>query len=549
MANEIVKRTIHVHFSDAQKAAMADQMADIQAQIESTTEQKKQALGDANAKLTTLRAQASKYAHAVREGEGDIEVDCMWRLDPHKPFRHLWNLDTMEIIATEGFQDPKKKKDDKQLDLTAATPAPPPTGNAPAAGSEPGAQIIKVNFAPRPPCPAPVEKNPGGICGQDGDVDHHEGFCAAHFASLDGETRGMIVDALRERRRSQRVQAAADRQKKQVEDAIATPEEEKRAKERQGQLAELRANHKAAVGIHGAAEPLDGKQRCTNCNGVLSTDGAMFVATMSLVQVAEDGSMTILADGKFTCSRPSDTELLAATVAALPPEERAQALAAAGLAEDAPATAPAEEAAAAGGAAAPVGPEPQAPEVSEYTEFNAVKWPLCPGCGEDGLWSVSNPPDVKTIVRCSECRWRPKADPIPTRHLAPVPAERTAVEGNATTIKIGEREINVTGIADPSRLIKTGPCPHAAAGDACYTCTAAAAEGERVRMAEGALGAEPEDAAPPAAGECAKVRRTLTAHESKTKEAVCHACNKILKVRPVVEAGTYVATLAKHKRQ
>lgn len=68
----------------------------------------------------------------------------------------------------------------------------------------------------------------------------------------------------------------------------------------------------------------------------------------------------------------------------------------------------------------------------------------------------------------------------------------------AATIKIGEVEIDATGIDNPSRFAITGPCTHFDDQTPCVTCTTAAIAGERRRMA---------DEAKAAAGKPAKRRK------------------------------------------
>ena len=61
-------------------------------------------------------------------------------------------------------------------------------------------------------------------------------------------------------------------------------------------------------------------------------------------------------------------------------------------------------------------------EWSQFTRFRADGWPLCPGCGEDELWTPWTPPAdaeatfddyvankfddyVANKLRCLACRW------------------------------------------------------------------------------------------------------------------------------------------------
>ena len=42
-----------------------------------------------------------------------------------------------------------------------------------------------------------------------------------------------------------------------------------------------------------------------------------------------------------------------------------------------------------------------------YPQRRADGWPLCPGCGDDELWSAAVPATVDTIVSCLGCGWKP----------------------------------------------------------------------------------------------------------------------------------------------
>ena len=53
-------------------------------------------------------------------------------------------------------------------------------------------------------------------------------------------------------------------------------------------------------------------------------------------------------------------------------------------------------------------------EWSQFTRFRADGWPLCPGCGEDELWTPWTPTAgeeaglddyVANKLRCYACRW------------------------------------------------------------------------------------------------------------------------------------------------
>lgn len=53
----------------------------------------------------------------------------------------------------------------------------------------------------------------------------------------------------------------------------------------------------------------------------------------------------------------------------------------------------------------------------------------------------------------------------------------------ASCIKIGDVEINTTGLADPDGLARSGPCPHRQDNDLCIACTQDAVQAERDRIA------------------------------------------------------------------
>lgn len=217
----IFKRAFTVHFSTAQLASLSHQMADCQRVIEDLEDDKKKAAADFKTRLDTLDAQRREYAKAVRDGEGEIYIPCIWKPDPARPVEHCWNLETMEAIETRPL--PKSaRKGSEQLDLVTPSPAGGPDGNAPAAGSEPGADVLHVQFAPLPPCPGPAE-SAFGVCADD--VVPSERFCARHMATLDEGARAAILDAVFERARIARLEAAARRR----EAKLMSEEEEEAA--------------------------------------------------------------------------------------------------------------------------------------------------------------------------------------------------------------------------------------------------------------------------------------------------------------------------------
>lgn len=244
---EIIRKNIHVRFSTEQRAALADQMADVQSSIDGVEDAKKKEMAGFNAKLKVLRSRMHEYATAVRDGEGDIVVECMWKPDPGKPFEHLWRLDTYEQIETrplagsakpagKGATPAKAADAERQTSLLATTPAGPGDGKAPAAGAAPGEQpprpgatVTRLRIGPMPPCPAPVKEAPGGICGADGDRDYCEGFCQKHHAELPVEQRRGILEGIADMRRQMRVQEASERRARQQADAIASEDDVKRA--------------------------------------------------------------------------------------------------------------------------------------------------------------------------------------------------------------------------------------------------------------------------------------------------------------------------------
>jgi hypothetical protein len=48
-----------------------------------------------------------------------------------------------------------------------------------------------------------------------------------------------------------------------------------------------------------------------------------------------------------------------------------------------------------------------------YLRFKDDGWPLCPGCGDDELWSPAVPATVDTIASCLNCNWRPGSPVAP----------------------------------------------------------------------------------------------------------------------------------------
>lgn len=215
---DIIKKTVHVHFDDAQLAALSHQMADVQSQMEAVKLEKSEANKKFGVRLGLLTDRMKEYAAAVRAGEGDIVIDCMWKPDAAQPLEHLWRLDTMEIVETRQLSRTAQEKADeekaRQLDLVTPTAAPGPDGLA-VAGVQPGTPVMdkarKLRTGPTPPCPAPVADAPGGICGADGDREFFHGFCAEHHGSLSVAEMEGITQAIQESRRLARLQASAER--------------------------------------------------------------------------------------------------------------------------------------------------------------------------------------------------------------------------------------------------------------------------------------------------------------------------------------------------
>lgn len=594
---EPFKKSFHVTFTTEQRAALGLQLADVHEQHARAIAAKRDAMKTHTDRISALAMRSDELALAVREGEGDVEVMCQWRPRRGTPFEDLWRLDTVEVMETRPMAAGAKKK--TQLDLLTPSPDAGPNGKTTPAGAEPGEKppggdLIKVSFAPRPPCPAPVEGGPGGICGEDG-ADDCEGFCAKHHGELEADARRAILDAIWERRRQQRIVEATERTRRQMADAIATPEDEARARRAKavieigrlacaacgvepatlggdagvsglvervlandtaeinealvrvireasgpfaaqldGKPADVPANALAAPGVHIAAEPLDGAQRCQRCNGVLlnpSEDGAaLFFATGATVKVDDSGT------GEIDEEAPTCT----------------------------PADAREADAAQPGSDAAPW-----------FTRFRDDGAPVCPNCQQDRLAFGSTTPRAEYVVKCEACGWHPPADPahacqscgagpgaehwaacedfgsrVPTiadqdrrdvRIRKPKPGEV-----RRATLVINGHTFTVSDIAAGGNweaLAKSGPCAHRDDLEGCVKCTEAAISSARAQLP--AAGNVTADA--PSSGECEKVRRVLTPAEVEAREAKCGACGKAVKVRPVEENSGHVATLAKHK--
>lgn len=511
----IVKRNFNVRFSVDQRASMGGQLADIEGTIERVEKEKSDLNTTLNARLKALRAQGREISLALRTGEGEITVDCVWRDDPNRPFRHLWRLDIFEVCASEPLERGGRGTQPKLSDLTTPSPAAAPTGNAPAAGSDPGADVIEVKFgAPPPPCAVPVEGNPGGICGADGDRVACEGLCPMHHAQLDPQQRGALLDAIADRRRRARLDQAASRVAAQVAAATIPAEEEER----------LRARRvTAALAI-----------KCETC-GSEPTIGCI-----------EDGKpREQLHDARLAAARieeePAPAPAPAPPPAAPPVEAPADAVAPAGdyanmelpttfergepsaVLRDAPpaplALVPSPEA----DGPPPFGDEEPAATpasatgaIGPYTRFNPDRWPLCPSCGVDELHSSKVPPAIDCIVGCFACGWRPtEAEVTGVRSTmaaritgaaaravgeddppAPPPPV-VAPQRSCIRFDNGD-EIDTTGLPNPGDLVRTGPCKHRDSDEPCIICTRAAVNAARGLPSEAQLAREMASAAPPA---------------------------------------------------
>jgi len=511
---DIIKKTVHVHFTDAQRATLADQMADVQSQIAAVKLEKSEALRRFGVRLGLLNDRMSEYASAVRAGEGDIVIDCMWKPDASQPIEHLWRLDTMEILEARALSRTAKEKADAekahQLDLVTPTAAPGPDGLV-VAGAEPGtepklADVIRLRTGPTPPCPAPVEDAPGGICGADGDRDLN-GFCAEHHGELSVPEMESILQSIAESRRLARLQASAERR------AVATREMDEA--EEDSAWAGLHAQADRAKG-----EELDGIGGKLGCARAVEegegasgdtyrakeSDGAYRVRVKVAIDQAHKGAAAraalrpapppeVTGDGAVPpIVREKPREMTHDLIAQLAQATRGSDIGGELLRripdemsragwnveeqpiDDGPAPgneAPPDEATeddeAPGNEAAP---PPPADEVIDGPQplYNARRsdgWPLCPHCGADELHSASVPPRERTIVNCMACGWRPPVAP-----------------------------------------------------------------------------GEPAQAEP---AECPKVRRPVSSEERAAKTAKCTTCGKPINIRPVVEDGAWVATLAKHR--
>ena len=536
---DIVSKTIHVRFSTQQRATLADQMADVQSQIDGVEDEKKKAMAGFNARLKVLRARMHEYATAVREGEGDIVVDCLWKFDANKPLEHLWRLDTMEIVESRPLTGKAAKKAAeaaRQLDLVTPTPAGAGDGRAVAAGGTPGeqpareaARVLRLRVGPTPPCPAPVPGAPGGICGADGDPDFFAGFCKAHHDALPEPDRVAILEAIAEVRRQMKTQQAAERRAKKQQ--IATAAEEDAARD---------AAHKAADEASGAAlDAIGGPLGCARAiEEGKGGEGEPVKAPETDDDYRARVKVAIDQAHKAATARASTKPAPAPEVTgegAVPPIVRekpreltpdliAQLAEASRQAGDA--TVPAAEVPVPEGepAAAPEpvvvpvndappalgdecdeepeddnGPapgneaEPPPPADEEldgpqplYNQRRPDGWPLCPRCGEDELYSPAIPPTEATIVRCDACGWRPPTEAIPTRPALPLDTttHRAPFAPGHQVLHVGGVDIDTSGLLDHGRLLRNGPCKHSDDVGPCVACTRAAVEEERARLAQ-----------------------------------------------------------------
>ena len=62
---EIISKTVHVRFSTQQRATLADQMADIQSQIDEVEKEKTKAMAGFRASLKVLGARMHEFATAA----------------------------------------------------------------------------------------------------------------------------------------------------------------------------------------------------------------------------------------------------------------------------------------------------------------------------------------------------------------------------------------------------------------------------------------------------------------------------------------------------
>jgi hypothetical protein len=584
----VVKKTIHVHFTTEQKAALGDQMADVQSQLEGVKAEKKEVVAKYTARLNVLGARMKEYADAVRAGEGDIEIECMWKPDANKPMEHLWRLDTWEVIESRPMDEKQAKKRadaDRQQSLLATSPAPGGDGKATPAGGSPGekpprapSNVLRLAVGPMPPCPAPVAENPGGICGLDGDREYHDGFCAKHGTELAEADRRAILDGIAETRRQMRVQQAAERRVKEQQSAIATSEDVTRA--------ELHTKADKAKGPE--LDALGAPLACARTTG--EEDAAYLVRLKVAIDAAHKAATARAAAKGEKAAAPAPTgegavppivrekprEVTGDLIAQLAEASRqaGPAAAAAGGEPEAATTAPTVndppapvnagpdpvntgEEPTPGNEALPPAPADEVIDEVAQPLYNARRpdgWPLCPQCGTDNLWSPGVPATEASIVHCEACGWRPPVDAIPTRPalaLAP-PAPPIAFVPGKQRLQIGDVEIDTSGLLDHGRLLVNGPCEHSQDVGPCVECTRAAVAAARAAISSGPTAEEQQDAAASARAqqpvECPPLRRQLTVAERASRKAACE-CGKVVNIRPVIEDGAHVATLPKHKRQ
>ncbi len=209
-------------------------------------------------------------------------------------------------------------------------------------------------------------------------------------------------------------------------------------------------------------------------------------------------------------------EGLASDIAALGTEERAEALAAAGLKETA----------------------------LLYRERNADGWPKCPRCGNDELWSPAIPPTENTIIHCNDCGWRPPVDVIPTRHLAALPADTDEAYEALPASEDTRTEPLFAAPDDSADEAPPAEDDDHAPPDLDEAPSDSASEEHAADETD-----KPSEEPTAEPGWCERVRRNLSAIEVGEREATCGTCGKPVKVKPVVDGDHHVATLPRHKTQ
>lgn len=246
-------RPILVPHTPTDKEALAAETFRVLRQIAQHDADRAAFLAENGAKKKEMLARLTELQTSYLTGGNEQMVGCFLRAQPNAPIWDIVRVDTLAVIdqrpmTPEEIQREKnaaavdqhlaetRALEERQREAAAALAGGGDMDPAHAMGRN-GSAASARNGSPRketaPSCPAPVDGNPEGLCGEPG-KKRALGFCPGHAASIPLDERKKIADAVEQVKRALRVAKATGAERARIE-ADTAAEREKLAGQAAGE--------------------------------------------------------------------------------------------------------------------------------------------------------------------------------------------------------------------------------------------------------------------------------------------------------------------------